>query len=96
MSVLDGPGEGTWSVFAAKVVEERDKALAELAGLRDWKRHVTEALRDVDLPHTRACPVFRDDLARRPQVGLLPRPNRCMCFVRVVADLLWSAQDDEL
>lgn len=24
MSVLDGPGEGTWSVFAAKVVEERD------------------------------------------------------------------------
>lgn len=24
MSVLDGPGEGTWSVFAQKVVEERD------------------------------------------------------------------------
>lgn len=26
MSVLDGPGEGTWSVFAMKVVEERDEA----------------------------------------------------------------------
>ena len=26
MSVLDGPGEGTWSVFAQKVVEERDEA----------------------------------------------------------------------
>jgi hypothetical protein len=31
MSVLDGPGEGTWSVFAMKVVEERDEARAELA-----------------------------------------------------------------
>ncbi len=29
MSVLDGPGEGTWSVFAQKVVEERDKAIEE-------------------------------------------------------------------
>lgn len=29
MSVLDGPGEGTWSVFAQKVVEERD-ALKEV------------------------------------------------------------------
>ena len=28
MSVLDGPGEGTWSVFALQVVEQRD-ALAE-------------------------------------------------------------------
>ena len=29
MSVLDGPGEGTWSVFAQKVVEERDRAIEE-------------------------------------------------------------------
>ena len=29
MSVLDGPGEGTWSVFAAKVMEERDDARRE-------------------------------------------------------------------
>jgi hypothetical protein len=27
VSILDGPGEGTWSAFAAKVVEERDAAL---------------------------------------------------------------------
>jgi len=25
MSVLDGPGEGTWSVFALKVVQEREE-----------------------------------------------------------------------
>lgn len=30
MSVLDGPGEGTWSVFAEKVVEQRDQAREEL------------------------------------------------------------------
>jgi hypothetical protein len=28
------PGEGTWAVFAEKVVAERDAALAELAALR--------------------------------------------------------------
>ena len=31
MSVLDGPGEGTWSVFAMKVAEERDAAREALA-----------------------------------------------------------------
>lgn len=37
MSVLDGPGEGTWSVFASKVVEERDEARAALAAIhRAW------------------------------------------------------------
>lgn len=30
MSVLDGPGEGTWSVFAEQVVAERDEARAQL------------------------------------------------------------------
>ena len=34
MSVLDGPGEGTWSVFAVKVVEQRDTALAEVQDLK--------------------------------------------------------------
>jgi len=29
MSVEQGPGDGTWSVFAEKVVKERDKARAE-------------------------------------------------------------------
>ena len=32
MSILDGPGEGTWSVFAQKVVEERDELRHKLAG----------------------------------------------------------------
>lgn len=30
MPVTDGPGEGTWSVFACRVVEERDMAIEEL------------------------------------------------------------------
>jgi len=33
MSVLDGPGEGTWSVFAQKVVEERDALREKVASL---------------------------------------------------------------
>jgi len=42
MSVLNGPGEGTWSVFAAKVVEERDEARHE----RDEARQRLERLLD--------------------------------------------------
>lgn len=34
MSVLDGPGEGTWSVFAAKVVEERDQLRDHVESLK--------------------------------------------------------------
>jgi hypothetical protein len=30
MSTLNGPSEGTWSVFALKVVEERDRAQQQL------------------------------------------------------------------
>ena len=40
MSVLDGPGEGAWSVFAAKVVEERDR----LRGVCDLRLHIMERL----------------------------------------------------
>lgn len=34
MSVLDGPGEGTWSVFASKVVEQRDELRDRLSEAR--------------------------------------------------------------
>lgn len=34
MSIKDGPGEGTWSVFAMKVVEERDALREEVARLK--------------------------------------------------------------
>ena len=34
MSVLDGPGEGTWSVFAEKVVNDRDKLQLQLEKVR--------------------------------------------------------------
>jgi site-specific recombinase len=42
MSVLDGPGEGTWSVFAAKVVEERDELRAEVERLQRLLDHATQ------------------------------------------------------
>lgn len=35
MTLKDGPGEGSWSVFAEKVVEERDKLRAEYAAARN-------------------------------------------------------------
>lgn len=47
MSTKDGPGEGTWSVFAAKVVEERDAArdaLAERMRERDDARSAADAM----------------------------------------------------
>lgn len=36
MSVRNGPGEGTWSVFAQQVVEQRDTAETKLSDLRAW------------------------------------------------------------
>lgn len=33
MSVLNGPGEGTWAAFAGRVVRERDEALDRIAKL---------------------------------------------------------------
>lgn len=35
MSVLNGPSDGTWSVFASKVVRERDDARFDAASLKD-------------------------------------------------------------
>lgn len=46
MSVLDGPGEGTWSVFAAKVVEERDEALEEVRQLKAQLENAIAAFHD--------------------------------------------------
>ena len=40
MSVQNGPGEGIWSVFAAKVVEERDR----LRSVCDLRLHIMERL----------------------------------------------------
>lgn len=44
MSVLDGPGEGTWSVFAEKVVAERDAAREEVARLHKTIEGVSRSL----------------------------------------------------
>lgn len=40
MSVRNGPGEGSWSVFAEKVVAERDELRAEV---RELKRRIVRA-----------------------------------------------------
>jgi len=53
MSVLDGPGEGTWSVFALKVVEERDELRYKLAGeaahIKSLEGLLVDAVRERDL-----------------------------------------------
>ena len=65
MSVLDGPGEGTWSVFALKVVEERD-ALRE--------KVVEQANRIEKL--RASAKMYRARLkAVMPWVGACPYPN---------------------
>jgi len=57
MSVLDGPGEGTWSVFALKVVEERDELRHKLAGeaahIKSLERLLVDAVRERDELKTR-------------------------------------------
>jgi hypothetical protein len=45
VSVLDGPGEGTWSVFALKVVEQRDAAREEAARFRRRYEEARDAIR---------------------------------------------------
>lgn len=40
MSTLNGPGEGAWSVFAEKLIEERDR----LRGVCDLRLHIMERL----------------------------------------------------
>jgi len=53
MSVLDGPGEGTWSAFAAKVVEERDELKTLLAHADAVRSQLAEL-------HAVACRVSRE------------------------------------
>ena len=42
MSVFSGPGEGTWSVFAQKVVEQRDALREENTRLRKALEHIAD------------------------------------------------------
>ena len=52
------PGEGTWSVFAEKVVKERDEARAEVERLRNQLERV-RAINDTQrvlLEEKNACP----------------------------------------
>ena len=53
MSVFDGPGEGTWSVFAQKVVEQREELLHKLAGrdahIKSLEGLLVDAVRERDV-----------------------------------------------
>lgn len=52
MSVLNGPGEGTWSVFALKIVEECDELRYKLAGrdahIKSLEGLLVDAVRERD------------------------------------------------
>lgn len=52
MSILDGPGEGTWSVFAQNVVEECDELRHKLAGeaahIKSLEDLLVDAVRERD------------------------------------------------
>jgi len=64
---MDGPGEGTWSVFAAKVVEERDAALARVSaaeGERDVARKSEMSARTEVERLTRECNDSVDHFSR--------------------------------
>jgi hypothetical protein len=86
MSVLDGPGEGTWSVFALKVVEERDELRHKLAGeaahIKSLEGLLVDAANERDalraeverLRYERR--MFRRRIAEcLPWVGRVPYPN---------------------
>ena len=54
MSVLDGPGEGTWSVFAMRVVEERDRMRERVSELEGQLEDADLVMRDA-LGHANAA-----------------------------------------
>jgi len=93
MSVLDGPGEGTWSVFAQKVVEERDalrekveslKAQLECAqafhnvALRERDLAITQ-LRHAEADAERLAKQLAGQTARIAAVNHLLSQNGCDC-----------------
>ena len=68
MSVLDGPGEGTWSVFALKVAEERDELRHKLAGeaahIKSLEGLLVDAVRERDEERK----AYMDLMAERNQI----------------------------
>lgn len=49
VSLQNGPGEGSWSVFAEKVVAERDQLRAEVRELKRRVAKARKALTDTNL-----------------------------------------------
>ena len=82
MHILDGPGEGTWSVFAQKVVEERDALREEVARLKDDFLNACDVGRRLEtrvgalLAEVKRLEVERDD-ARCTQCGGPVKAQEC-------------------
>lgn len=82
MSVRNGPGEGTWSVFAMQVVEERDSLLAEIERLHQRIEDISKAhavALQLSQPHE---PVGRTEYV----VGLEHTVEKLLGALRTIAD----------
>ena len=87
VSVLDGPGEGTWSVFAFEVVEERD----------DLREKVAEQAKRIEKLRASA-EMYRARLkAVMPWVGGCPYPNTApFTEMILVKELAEDALEEEI
>jgi len=86
MSVLDGPGEGTWSVFALKVVQEREELrfkLDEAVRERDVLLEDNERLLS-DLHDALDRVVAQDDRREREHEALLETAQKALAHARRV------------
>lgn len=75
--VRNGPGEGSWSVFAGKVVEERDAARAEIERQRAEIKRLREVLGGIRIDGPDAdglvwAIIQHPDIAARSRVAVYP------------------------
>lgn len=75
MSVLDGPGEGTWSVFAMQVVEERDRLRERVSELESQLEDADLVMKDA-LGHARAAAEGERNRAVARQVEIVVELER--------------------
>ena len=86
MSVLEGPGEGTWSVFATKVVEERDTLREEVARLNALLASVTDENQDRAKREARSLEDWRELRAENDRLKASRLPD--VEYARL--DVMWQ------
>lgn len=87
MSVLDGPGEGTWSVFAGQVVEERDALREKLV---EQAKRIEKLRASAEMYRARLKAVM-------PWVGACPYPNtRHFTEMSLLKELAEDALKEEI